>query len=107
MRRAQCERSWVYRTARSLPSLPPADTRYPFSAAESYAQLHMTLFARWRSEREFQRKAQRFVERLMAEPSDDDVRWLATAATHGDTDHSRWELRYARRALGDRKSTRL
>jgi len=60
----------------------------------------MTLFARWRSERDFQRKAQRFVERLLAEPSDDDVRWLAQAATHGDTDHSRWELRYARRSLG-------
>lgn len=60
----------------------------------------MTLFARWRSEREFQRKAQRFVERLIDEPSDDDVRWLAQVATHGDTDHARWELRYARRSLG-------
>ena len=59
----------------------------------------MTLFARWRSERDFQRKAQRFVQRLLAEPSDEDVRWLAQAATHGDTDHSRWELRYARRSL--------
>ena len=58
------------------------------------------LFARWRSEREFQRKAERFIELLLAEPSDDDVRWLAQVATHGDTDHSRWELRYARRALG-------
>jgi hypothetical protein len=60
----------------------------------------MTLFARWRAEREFQRKAERFVECLLAEPTDDDVRWLAQAATHGDTDHARWELRYARRSLG-------
>jgi hypothetical protein len=60
----------------------------------------MTFFARWRSERDFQRKAQRFVARLLVEPSDDDVRWLAQSATHGDTDHARWELRYARRSLG-------
>jgi hypothetical protein len=60
----------------------------------------MTLFTRWRAEREFQRRAERFVERLLAEPSDDDVRWLAQAATHGDTDHARWELRYAKRSLG-------
>jgi hypothetical protein len=60
----------------------------------------MTMFARWRSERESQRKAERFVERLLAEPGDVDVRWLAQTATHGDTDHARWELRYARRSLG-------
>jgi len=60
----------------------------------------MTLFARWRIERDSQRKAERFVERVLAEPGDDDVRWLAQTATHGDTDHGRWELRYARRALG-------
>jgi hypothetical protein len=60
----------------------------------------MPLFARWRAERDFQRKAERFVERLLAEPDDDDVRWLAQTATHGDTDHARWELRYACRSLG-------
>jgi hypothetical protein len=60
----------------------------------------MTLLARWRSERDFQRKAERFVELLLTEPDDDDVRWLAQTATHGDTDHARWELRYARRSLG-------
>lgn len=60
----------------------------------------MTMFTRWRTEREFQRKAERFVERLLAEPTDDAVRWLAQVATHGDTDHARWELRYARRSLG-------
>ena len=36
----------------------------------------------------------------MAEPSSDDVEWLARAATRGDVDHARWELRYLRRALG-------
>src|SRR5688500_16993971 len=36
----------------------------------------------------------------MREPSDEDVAWLAKAATKGDADHARWELRYARRALG-------
>ena len=60
----------------------------------------MPLFARWRTERDFQRKAERFVQLLLAEPDDADVRWLAQTATHGDTDHARWELRYARRALG-------
>ncbi|HKO16018.1 MAG TPA: hypothetical protein VJU87_07250 [Gemmatimonadaceae bacterium] len=60
----------------------------------------MPLFARWRAERDLHRKAQRFVLRLLEEPGDEDVRWLAQAATRGDTDHARWELRYARRALG-------
>src|SRR5215467_4870181 len=60
----------------------------------------MTMFARWRIEREFHRKAEKFVARVLTEPSDDDVRWLAQTATHGDTDHARWELRYARRSLG-------
>src|SRR5205085_3770546 len=36
----------------------------------------------------------------MREPSDADVEWLARSATKGDADHARWELRYARRALG-------
>ncbi len=36
----------------------------------------------------------------MSEPVQDDVRWLAETATRGDEDHARWELRYARQALG-------
>lgn len=35
----------------------------------------------------------------LAEPADDDVLWLAGAAAAGDTDHARWELRYARIAI--------
>ena len=60
----------------------------------------MPLFARWRAERDLQRKADRYVEALLAEPADEDVRWLAHVATRGDTDHARWELRYAKRAFG-------
>jgi hypothetical protein len=60
----------------------------------------MPLFARWRAERELQRKAATFVEALFREPDDADVQWLAETATRGDIDHARWELRYARRALG-------
>jgi hypothetical protein len=60
----------------------------------------MPLFARWRAERELQRKAAVFVAALFREPADDDVAWLAQNATREDVDHARWELRYARRALG-------
>jgi hypothetical protein len=60
----------------------------------------MPFFARWRAERELQRKAVSFVEALFRDPADADVEWLAGAATRGDVDHARWELRYARRSLG-------
>jgi hypothetical protein len=40
------------------------------------------------------------VAALFREPTEADVTWLADAATGGDIDHARWELRYARRALG-------
>lgn len=57
-------------------------------------------FGRWRDDRELFRKSDAYVETLMREPSDADVAWLAQSATKGDLDHARWELRYARRALG-------
>jgi hypothetical protein len=60
----------------------------------------MPLFARWRAERDLQRKAATFVEVLFREPDPADVEWLAASATRGDADHARWELRYARRAMG-------
>ena len=60
----------------------------------------MPLFARWRAERDLLRKAATFVDALFRDPDPADVEWLAKAATHGDLDHARWELRYARRALG-------
>jgi hypothetical protein len=37
---------------------------------------------------------------LFKEPEEVDVQWLTQNATRGDVDHARWELRYARRALG-------
>jgi len=60
----------------------------------------MTLFQRWRAERQLQRKADQYASALLDEPADEDVAWLASSATRGDSDHARWELRYARRALG-------
>ena len=60
----------------------------------------MPFFARWRTARERQRKGAQFVARVVAEPADADVAWLARTATRGDDDHARWELRYARRAIG-------
>ena len=41
-----------------------------------------------------------FVRSLQDEPGEDDVRFVAEHVTAGDVDHARWELRYARRALG-------
>ncbi|HXD47972.1 MAG TPA: hypothetical protein VN600_04325 [Gemmatimonadaceae bacterium] len=60
----------------------------------------MPLFARWRADRDLQRKAAAYVAALFREPDAADVAWLAAAATRGDTDHALWELRYARRAVG-------
>jgi hypothetical protein len=60
----------------------------------------MPLFAKWRAERDLQRKAEAFVAALFRDPDAADVEWLAAAATRGDADHALWELRYARRALG-------
>lgn len=60
----------------------------------------MTLFQRWRASRLLHKKADQYVSVLLGEPVDEDVTWLAAIATRGDTDHARWELRYARRAIG-------
>jgi hypothetical protein len=60
----------------------------------------MALFKEWRAARQLQRKADKFVAALVSEPGSDDVAWLAQVATRGDEDHARWELRYARRAIG-------
>ncbi len=57
-------------------------------------------FLRWRSEWRQRRQAVAYVAALRAEPSDADVEWLAAAGTQGDSDRARWELRYARSALG-------
>jgi len=55
---------------------------------------------RWRAERAQRARAASYIRALQREPSDEDVAWLAARGTSGDDDHARWELRYARRALG-------
>src|SRR5688572_14370902 len=60
----------------------------------------MALFKEWRAARQLQRKADQFVAVLVHEPEPEHVAWLAGIATRGDEDHARWELRYARRAIG-------
>jgi hypothetical protein len=60
----------------------------------------MGFWRQWRAERELRKRAAGFTRVLLAEPAPDEVRWLAEHGTGGDLDHARWELRYARRALG-------
>lgn len=55
---------------------------------------------RWRAERALRRNAMSYVRSLQAEPGEAEVRFVAAEVTGGDMDHARWELRYARRALG-------
>lgn len=54
----------------------------------------------WRSARERERRAKQAAAGFGREPEAPDVTWLAEAAANGDEDHARWELRYARAALG-------
>lgn len=54
----------------------------------------------WRARRALRAQATAYVAALFRDPPDEDVRWLAQSATGGDVDHARWELRYAKRALG-------
>jgi hypothetical protein len=62
--------------------------------------LAVRLFAQWRAERDLRRRSASYLATLLEEPTESDAEWLAAAATRGDLDHARWELRYARRALG-------
>ena len=57
------------------------------------------LTSRWHAQRERERKANAYLAAVRVEPAEADVTWLAQAAAEGDTDHARWELRYARTAL--------
>lgn len=45
------------------------------------------------------RRVQQYLASVSAEPDEADVRWLAEAGD-ADEDRARWELRYARRAIG-------
>ena len=60
----------------------------------------MRFWRRWREERALRRRAVAYVGVLSAEPAGEDVAWLARLDPGGDSDHARWELRYARRAMG-------
>lgn len=61
----------------------------------------MRLFGEWKhAERDRRRRAVTYVRALHAEPLEEEVAWLAATAAGGDSDHARWEWRYARRALG-------
>jgi len=54
----------------------------------------------WRASRARETRTAAYVDAILAEPTDEEVAWLAANGTSGDADHARWELRYARRALG-------
>ena len=60
----------------------------------------MRFWQEWQAQRLLRRRASNYVRALQREPSDADIAWLAANGTAGDEDHARWELRYARRALG-------
>lgn len=60
----------------------------------------MSFWNRWIADRSPGSRAHDYVAAIVAEPDEADVRWLADNGTGGDLDHARWELRYARRALG-------
>lgn len=60
----------------------------------------MAFWDEWRASRDQRARAAAYVASLFAEPAAEDVAWLAGSAAAGDADHARWELRYARRALG-------
>lgn len=59
-----------------------------------------SLWSGWQAARGRGGRAAAYVAVLAAEPPAEDVAWLTEFGTSGDADHARWELRYARRALG-------
>jgi hypothetical protein len=59
----------------------------------------LPLTAEWRAARDRRRRAVAFLAAVWREPDEADATWLAAAAARDDSDHARWELRYARLAL--------
>jgi hypothetical protein len=59
----------------------------------------LRLWREWRAERDREQRAASYVRTLYHEPSDPDATLLAELSG-ADPDHARWELRYARRAIG-------
>lgn len=60
----------------------------------------MRFFRSFRDDRALVGRSAAYAGVLMQEPTADDVEWLGRAATRGDADHARWELRYLHRAIG-------
>ena len=58
------------------------------------------LLSRWRTEWRQRRQASAYAMTLRQELAESDVEWVAAQATQGDMDRARWELRYAKMALG-------
>lgn len=58
------------------------------------------MLSAWRAHRRLRGRAGEYVATLLAQPPEADVQWLTQHATDGDADHARWELRYAKQALG-------
>ena len=58
------------------------------------------MLRQWRANRALRARAAAYVATLFVEPPEPEVQWLTANGTSGDVDHARWELRYARRALG-------
>ncbi len=66
----------------------------------------MGFVSRFLERRNWRRRARTYVRVLQREPADADVRWLAELEPRHDLDHARWELRYARLALGQIEAER-
>lgn len=60
----------------------------------------MGLMSRFLARRNWRRRARAYVAFLNREPSPDEVAAVAALNARSDEDHARWELRYARMALG-------
>lgn len=81
----------------STPCADALDSRY---CKPSERRVIGGLWGGWRHGRELRVRAAAYVETLLQDPAEDSVQWLAATATSGDDDHARWELRYARQAIG-------
>lgn len=66
----------------------------------------MGFVSRFLERRNWRRRARTYVRVLQREPAESDVRWLAELEPRQDLDHARWELRYARLALGQIEAER-
>jgi hypothetical protein len=66
----------------------------------------MGFLSRFLERRNWRRRARAYLRVLQREPSDPDVAWLAQLEPRNDVDHARWELRYARLALGQIEAER-